>query len=370
MADGFFRSKNGYTVIQNVITRDRTISLKAKGLYLQIQAYITIPDKKWMKSEFMEMVPEGKKAFESAWKELKNTGYLKVHMTSKGTTWTVEYELLDEPQLGNHTFYYNSKGELVRADGIKNPDGVSQDGASQIGASPMGVSPIGVPQKGVPGNGVSGNGISRSGVSRNGESNNKSLTINTDNNNCIINPSINPSENENEGQNDTQAPVILNLSRKICQGDIEDVKIQLEQEDGIDYTVAFDRKRMTMILMFLAKWNDNIIWDDMSEMHRDAYRLVIKSLIEMATSRGVMNLGEAHVTYRHVIDAINGIIANGKENTFDDFLYITVDRVVDALNERTIKSPEAYCKTIIWNCLSTAGLEWNSMIYKGVHGKL
>ena len=32
MAEGFFRSKKGFTVVQNEITRDNTISLKAKRL--------------------------------------------------------------------------------------------------------------------------------------------------------------------------------------------------------------------------------------------------------------------------------------------------------------------------------------------------
>ena len=31
-----------------------------------------MPDKKWLKSEFLNMVPEGKAAFDSAWNELKN----------------------------------------------------------------------------------------------------------------------------------------------------------------------------------------------------------------------------------------------------------------------------------------------------------
>ena len=55
MAEGFFRSKKGFTVVQNEITRDVNISLKAKGLYLVIQAYISMPDKKWTKEDF-EMV--------------------------------------------------------------------------------------------------------------------------------------------------------------------------------------------------------------------------------------------------------------------------------------------------------------------------
>ena len=54
MAEGFFRSKKGFTVVQNEITRDVKISLKAKGLYLVIQAYISMPDKKWTKEDFMK----------------------------------------------------------------------------------------------------------------------------------------------------------------------------------------------------------------------------------------------------------------------------------------------------------------------------
>ena len=79
MAEGFFRSKKGFTVVQNEITRDTHISLKAKGLYLVIQAYISMPDKKWTKEDFRNLTKEGKKAFDSAWKELKDFGYLKVH---------------------------------------------------------------------------------------------------------------------------------------------------------------------------------------------------------------------------------------------------------------------------------------------------
>ena len=75
VTDGFFRSKKGFTVVQNEITRDRDISLKAKGLYLVIQANITMPDKRWRKEDFKSMTCEGKKAFDGAWNELKEAGY-------------------------------------------------------------------------------------------------------------------------------------------------------------------------------------------------------------------------------------------------------------------------------------------------------
>ncbi|MBP3665086.1 MAG: RNA replicase, partial [Tyzzerella sp.] len=112
MAEGFFRSKKGFTVVQNEITRDAKISLKAKGLYLVIQAYISMPDKKWTKEDFRNLTKEGKKAFDSAWKELKDFGYLKVHFMPDNGKWQTEYELLDEPDLGPHTLYHNSEGEV------------------------------------------------------------------------------------------------------------------------------------------------------------------------------------------------------------------------------------------------------------------
>ena len=114
MADGSFRRKSGFTIVQNSIARDKNISMKAKGLYLIIQSYITMPDKVWLKTDFMNMVQESQKAFDSAWNELKESGYLKVHITMNGNKFEREYELLDEARLGAHTYYYNSAGEVSK----------------------------------------------------------------------------------------------------------------------------------------------------------------------------------------------------------------------------------------------------------------
>lgn len=113
MAEGFFRSKKGFTVVQNGITKDVTISLKAKGLYLVIQSYITMPNKKWTKEDFLRLTKEGRKAFDSAWNELKNSGYLKVHFMPDNGKWRTEYELLDEADLGAHTLYHNKAGDIT-----------------------------------------------------------------------------------------------------------------------------------------------------------------------------------------------------------------------------------------------------------------
>lgn len=114
MISGAFRSKTGFTVVNNNIAKDKTISLKTKGLYLLIQSYITMPDKIWYKKDFFNLASEGRKAFDSAWNELKERGYLKVHRTISGNNFNIEYELLEEPVLGPHTFTYNAKGEITK----------------------------------------------------------------------------------------------------------------------------------------------------------------------------------------------------------------------------------------------------------------
>ena len=212
MAEGFFRSKKGFTVVQNEITRDVKISLKAKGLYLVIQAYISMPDKKWTKEDFRNLTKEGKKAFDSAWKELKDFGYLKVHFMLDNGKWKTEYELLDEPDLGPHTLYHNSEGEvssdnLTRAEKKRQTQTVTDEHSSfqadnadedtEIGDSDR------YPLFGTNGNsdryppfGSNGNGSNAYGSNANGGNNNKDYNINPDIKTGILNPNLNPYQDQ------------------------------------------------------------------------------------------------------------------------------------------------------------------------------
>ena len=188
MAEGFFRSKKGFTVVQNEITRDTNISLKAKGLYLVIQAYISMPDRKWTKDDFMRLAKEGSKAFDSAWKELKESGYLKVHIMSDNGRWRTEYELLDEPKEGPHTWYHNADGE------------VTSDNIRRAGKKKMGMRsedrkdhypPFGSNGNGSNGNGSNGDSPNGNGNNGNGGNNNKDYDINPDIKTNIFNPNHN-----------------------------------------------------------------------------------------------------------------------------------------------------------------------------------
>lgn len=103
---GRFRKKRtNFSMVSNNIIRDDTVSLKAKGLYALIQSYITIEDFTLYKGFLQSKCCEGKKAFDSAWKELKETGYLVQYRMQDQTTKQIfwEYELLDELPEKPHT---------------------------------------------------------------------------------------------------------------------------------------------------------------------------------------------------------------------------------------------------------------------------
>ena len=95
----FIRKKVNYSMVSNVILRDPTISLRAKGLYSLIQSYITMDNFTLFKSFLERNCIEGERAFDSAWKELKEKGYLKQYKSRSGKGFVYEYELLDVPEV-------------------------------------------------------------------------------------------------------------------------------------------------------------------------------------------------------------------------------------------------------------------------------
>ena len=105
--NGRFRKKRvNFSMVSNTIIRDKTISLKAKGLYALIQSYITMENFTLYKSFLMSKCSEGERAFNSAWQELKDTGYLKMYKFrgKHSKSFTYEYELLDLPELQDGHF--------------------------------------------------------------------------------------------------------------------------------------------------------------------------------------------------------------------------------------------------------------------------
>ena len=98
---GFRKKKIKFSQVSNEALRDNQLSLKAKGLYSLIQSYITIEDFTIYKSTLKNVCLEGEKAFESAWKELKDAGYLIQYRLQDPDTKTFyyEYDLLDDANI-------------------------------------------------------------------------------------------------------------------------------------------------------------------------------------------------------------------------------------------------------------------------------
>ncbi len=144
-ATGRFRKKrSNFSMVSNEVIRNDDISLKAKGLYALIQSYITIEDFTLYKGFLQSHCSEGKKAFESAWKELKDTGYLvQYRMKDSKNQFYYEYELLDVlkkppdtpkgdsgkpiPQNG-----YDGKGKQSEMDIVQNGGDISNTDSNKI----------------------------------------------------------------------------------------------------------------------------------------------------------------------------------------------------------------------------------------------
>lgn len=94
-ASGMFRKRRyDFTMVSNRPLEDKTLSLKAKGLYAMIEFYNAIPNFTLYKSYLCSMCKEGRDSFNSAWNELKDKGYLTVYQISKEDgKFYYEYEL-------------------------------------------------------------------------------------------------------------------------------------------------------------------------------------------------------------------------------------------------------------------------------------
>ncbi|MBR6224776.1 MAG: hypothetical protein IKR02_03495 [Firmicutes bacterium] len=391
MSDGFFRGKTGFTVVQNGIVRDRDVSMKAKGLYLIIQSYITVPDKRWRKSEFLKMVKEGEKAFETAWKELKDSGYLKVHMFPQKANWIIEYELLEEAQPGAHTFYYDGSGNLqktnldragrVASDSEEPPDQrTPQKGGNaripQKGGNvhiPQNGGNVHTPHLGSYLEGSNAQGTYAEGSNANGGNINKDLSINTDSNNCDSIPSINHSESQSRADKRSMDSeiVVLDPKDRLKRGSISMIESELEMYNGIPYEWSDDVETMTEAILVLSAWNDYLDSHKGKDWNISVFKLAEEALIEMATAKELCEYNGAHVSYAKVIDQINIIYRNYNETTndFNYFVEMIVDRFIEIQKDTRIMNQKAYMKSLIWTSFSTYISDWESDFHRSFHNR-
>lgn len=94
----FRKKKYSFSMVSNHAIRNESLSLRAKGLYSLIQSYVTIDGFVLYKGFLQAKCVEGSRAFDSAWKELKDRGYLiQYKLKDENNRYCYEYDLLDEP---------------------------------------------------------------------------------------------------------------------------------------------------------------------------------------------------------------------------------------------------------------------------------
>ncbi len=125
MKNNEFRKKMNFTQVTNFCARNKELSLKSKGLYLTIQSYITLENFELRKSHLMSMSTDKTKSFDSAWKELKEKGFLKQYRypnINKKGTFSYVYDLLDKPDLTTPEIVNITKDELELFTDIMNDE--------------------------------------------------------------------------------------------------------------------------------------------------------------------------------------------------------------------------------------------------------
>lgn len=328
MGDGIFRKKTGFTAVGNIVVRDKNLSLKAKGLFMLIQSYITIPDSSWKKSDFEKMALDGSKSFESGWNELKDKGYLKTHIfpNVKGLKnakngFASEFELLDEPKSGAHTFYYNARGEVTKTNLTKNTNIREKEGDLRY------------PQKGSNVNGMYVKDTNAKG------GNNLKLQDNTLTN-IINNKSINHIKQETE---------IIDL----CDEDV--VIDKINESGGIPYYFSEYEMVMKYAIQGLVNWTgtlQNKIYDQKQEA---IFILMVKCLIEMTLEKTPQKYRNRVVNYTDVIDKINECakIKSFEKGALSFFVEQTIEKFVAASRQKEIPYVEPYIKSMIWSNFDT-----------------
>lgn len=127
---GLFRKRrNKFSQVSNHCLDNDNLSLRAKGLYALIQSKIDIPGYVLYKTILQDkFCKEGRDAFNAAWKELVNAGYLKIYKINTRKGFIYEYELLDEPESeqsenenSNKSSALKTRLSTINSPGTENP---------------------------------------------------------------------------------------------------------------------------------------------------------------------------------------------------------------------------------------------------------
>lgn len=343
--NGSFRKRQSFTMASNSAIRDKNMSLKAKGLYTLIMSYITLPDLSLTKDFLRKHCKEGKKAFEAAWAELKEKGYLKIYMqpSSDRGRWCVQYDLLDEADLadGVHTYYRNLAGEITDTNITKKEKRIPVL-FHEPTVQPSALYPTeDACDQRTPHYGIYAKGAYAKGCNAK-RGNNIILPYNTSNN-TMDNHSLHPMSEERVGDSEL----------------MEQVVDELIMQSAIPYSYATDQKKMEVAIHYLTDWDfrqqhpyttgEGIVDDQ----KMNAFNFCITCLVDMACAKEMRNYRGMQISCDQVIDAINCTSDQCIEGGLCEFLDEAVDDFMTAYKEKEIRDVRRYTMSVIWSCFST-----------------
>lgn len=342
--NGTFRKRQGFTMASNAAIRDRGLSLKAKGLYTLIMSYATKPDLILTKSFLAKHCLEKERAFNSAWDELKNHGFLKVYFTPSGESnrWRVEYDLLDvaDPADGVHTYYYNLAGEVTATNITRKAQ------RDNVESAPEQQTDSRIPQN--VGDALRTPHYRTSDHRMYGERTNGNGGYN-------IIPSSNTKYNTQENLSFTQ-----HESEGMSEEEIQEkVMEELIIHQAIPYRYADEPKMMECAIHYLTEWEFHCkhpfltAGGSVDDRRMNAFKFCIECLIEMACARQQANYRGALISCSNVIDAINRNSDHCAEGGLSEFLDQTMDDFLNACENTEITDVRKYTKSLIWRSVST-----------------
>ena len=332
--NGSFIKKKGFTITGNTLVRDMRLSLKARGLYLLIMSYITLDDLELTKTFLQKKCIEGAKAFNSTWDELKEMGYLKTHMRPGKKGWQSEYELLDEPQDGAHSFYHSSNGEISNTNLTIARTNSAPECKNQR-----------TPQKGIYADGSNTEGIYANG------GNNIILSCKTSNK--ILSKTQSIYQRESAGHDDSD--LTDGLSEEELREKVED---DFFEKRAIPYDYHSDEQKMLVAVKILTDWYDLTPQHFDSDFEHVVFDMLVDCLSEMACADGIQTYKGSAISYAKIIEQINATIS--RDDSLYDFARLTVDDYMKAAEQDEIRDKRKYMKAVIWNSFSTYRVKFES----------
>lgn len=155
--------------------------------------------------------------------------------------------------------------------------------------------------------------------------------------------------------------------------DVDNILFDIEDNNGIPYEYAFDKKKMETAIKGLVDWNsysDGKYYSEDDQLHHDK---IVQCIIEMATEKELREYSQCTVSYKHVIDALNQIIvrASGSlEGTLHFFVACVMDRYGEIIREKKLTNPRAYLKSVIWNKFESYKFDYNAFFEESYNNRM